>query len=305
MASFKKYQHLERLGTSEVRGIELGVCYIFPKIDGTNSSVWMSDDGELRAGSRKRELSLEDDNAGFYAWAKGQPNLLEFLKSNVGVRLYGEWLVPHSLKTYRKDTWRKFYVFDACVDIEQVEEGPTQRYLPYEEYQEALEKYNIDYIPPLCCIDFPSDVQLTRLLETNKYLIEDGEGCGEGVVVKRYDFVNKYGRPAFAKVVSNSFKDENRKSFGDRVSKGPKAVEKDIVEQFVTKELCEKVYHKLDNELGFTSKMIPRLLNTVYYDLIREESWEFIKKYKNPTIDFKKLQLLTFDITKQHLNKIF
>ena len=39
---FKKYQHIERLGTLEVEGIELGTCYVFPKIDGTNGSnlVW-------------------------------------------------------------------------------------------------------------------------------------------------------------------------------------------------------------------------------------------------------------------------
>ena len=57
---FKKYQHLERFGTTEVNGIEDGMCYIFPKIDGTNSSVWFNDG--LQAGSRKRHLTLESDN---------------------------------------------------------------------------------------------------------------------------------------------------------------------------------------------------------------------------------------------------
>ena len=56
---FRKYQHIERFGTMEVEGIELGLCYIFPKIDGTNSSVWLGEDGQIHAGSRKRELSLE------------------------------------------------------------------------------------------------------------------------------------------------------------------------------------------------------------------------------------------------------
>ena len=30
---FRKYQHIERFGTTEVDGIELGKCYVFPKID--------------------------------------------------------------------------------------------------------------------------------------------------------------------------------------------------------------------------------------------------------------------------------
>ena len=62
---FTRYQHLERFGTTDVLNIEIGTCYVFPKIDGTNACVWMSD-GELQAGSRKRKLTLESDNAGFY-----------------------------------------------------------------------------------------------------------------------------------------------------------------------------------------------------------------------------------------------
>ena len=40
--SFSKYQHVERLGTTETNGIEMGMCYIFPKIDGTNSQLWFN-----------------------------------------------------------------------------------------------------------------------------------------------------------------------------------------------------------------------------------------------------------------------
>ena len=40
---FEKYQHVERFGTSEVEGIELGRTYVFPKLDGTNASVWLED----------------------------------------------------------------------------------------------------------------------------------------------------------------------------------------------------------------------------------------------------------------------
>lgn len=33
MTEFIKYPHLERFGTDEVDGINIGTCYIFPKID--------------------------------------------------------------------------------------------------------------------------------------------------------------------------------------------------------------------------------------------------------------------------------
>ena len=62
--SFKKYQHLEKLGREEVEGINIGECYIFPKLDGTNASLWY-ENGTLYCGSRNRILTIDNDNAGF------------------------------------------------------------------------------------------------------------------------------------------------------------------------------------------------------------------------------------------------
>ena len=115
--SFLKYQHLERFGTVSVEGIENGMCHIFPKIDGTNASVWL-EDGNIKAGSRNRELTLDNDNSGFYNYIIKQQNIIEFLNKFTGIRLYGEFLVPHTLKTYRDDAWKKFYVFDVCGNYE-------------------------------------------------------------------------------------------------------------------------------------------------------------------------------------------
>ena len=44
--NFRKYQHIERFGTTEVQDIEIGECYIFPKIDGCftyNAQVMLAD----------------------------------------------------------------------------------------------------------------------------------------------------------------------------------------------------------------------------------------------------------------------
>lgn len=56
---FKKYQHIVKLGCDEVDGILNGTVYLFYKIDGTNSQVFLKDDGAtLGFGSRNREVSL-------------------------------------------------------------------------------------------------------------------------------------------------------------------------------------------------------------------------------------------------------
>jgi len=73
----------------------------------------------------------------------------------------------------------------------------------------------------------------------------------------------------------------------------------------VTGSLVEKEYSKISVESGWTSKMIPKLLGTVFYCLIKEEAWEFVKELKNPTIDFKRLQALTFARVKEIKPELF
>jgi len=307
---FRKYQHIERFGTTEVENIELGECYIFPKIDGTNASVWLDDNGELQAGSRKRHLSIDDDNAGFCKWAKEQHNLHSYLQENPTHRLFGEYLIPHSLKTYREDAWNRFYVFDVALDKDESEVEQTEsrqsRYLHYHAYRPLLEKHNIDYIPPLAIIENVSYDQFINQLEKNVFLIEDGKGVGEGIVIKNYDFFNRYGRQIWAKIVTSEFKEKHSKTMGAPKVQNKKMVEEEIANKYVTTALCEKVKAKieLDND-GFSSKQIPRLLNTVYHDVVQEESWNFVKQFKNPTINYKTLQHFVFRQVKICLPMLF
>ena len=64
---FKKYQHIEKLGTTEVEGILEGQVSLFYKIDGTNSCIFLKNDNTLGFVSITTELTLDNDNGGFYA----------------------------------------------------------------------------------------------------------------------------------------------------------------------------------------------------------------------------------------------
>lgn len=295
--AFQKYQHIERFGTAETSRIEIGECWIFPKIDGTNASVWM-EDGEIHVGSRNRELSLENDNAGFMAWAVKDEAIHAALHANPHIRLFGEWLVPHSLKTYRNDAWRKFYVFDVMVGEE---------YLPYSEYHPILEEYGIEYIPPICRIVNADYAQLIEQLAKNVFLIEDGKGAGEGIVIKRYDYFNKYGRQTWAKIVTSEFKAKHAKTMGAPVLAEKPIIELAIAKECVTEALVEKELAKilLDNGGDWQSKLIPRLLDTVFYTVIKEESWEIVKRHKFPTIDYKRLKNFIYSETKAAKPELF
>lgn len=305
---FIKYQHLERLGTDEVQNIELGECFVFPKIDGSNACVWLRD-GEIKAGSRNRELSLEQDNGGFLAWVLTQENIKQYLLENPTHRLYGEWLIPHSLKTYRSNAWRNFYVFDVAIDKKQediLHNGDSVvEYLNYGFYKLLLDKHNINYIPPICTITNGSYEQFINQLAKNVFLIEDGQGAGEGIVVKRYDYKNKFNRQTFAKIVTSEFKEKHAKEMGGSEIQGRKLIEEEIAQKYTTLALVEKEHAKICLEVEWTSKVIPRLLNTIYHAIITEESWNFVKEFRNPTIDFKRLQFFVFAFVKRQKPELF
>jgi len=303
---FKKYQHIERFGTIEVEGIEQGVCHVFPKIDGTNGSLWLND-GRIQCGSRKRLLDFGDDNAGFHKENYDKQTFRNFFEAHPDLRLFGEWLVPHSLKTYREDAWRKFYVFNVTRDLpEELPSGEKFEYLSYEEYQPLMEEYGIEYIPCIFKYTNGDYDNFLKCLDVNNFLIEDGKGFGEGIVIKNYAYKNKYGRTTWAKIVTNEFKEKHTRVNGPTERSARIAVEDHIVEKFVTPSLIEKTFQKIVVESdGWSSKFIPRLLSTIYHDLIVEESWNIIKEYKNPMINFKRLQQLTMLKIKSVKSELF
>lgn len=302
---YRRYDHLERLGHRNVTGIEMGLVHVFPKLDGTNSSVWAHGD-VVCAGSRNRQLSLEADNGGFYGWVLGNEEKAVALRNLCADHpdwiIYGEWMIPHTLKTYRTEVWRRFWVFD-------VYDRSRHTYVAYEEYAPILAQYLQDVIEPLCTIRDPSTDQLKAQVETNSYLISDGAGLGEGVVLKNYAW-RTAGAP-WAKVVRNVFKEEAARAFGHAEKSGEFQVEVAIAQEYVTPELVGKTRAKvaldLANEMGTDTtnpnwqqhvemscrgRIIPQLLGRVFHDLIAEEMWDILKKHmkSSSVIDFKKLQ---------------
>jgi hypothetical protein len=62
--------------------------FVSEKIDGTNAQIVITDDGVIRAGSRKRWITSEDDNFGFARWV--EQNRRDLMALGPG-RHFGEW----------------------------------------------------------------------------------------------------------------------------------------------------------------------------------------------------------------------
>lgn len=63
-------------------------CVVTEKIDGTNASIFIGEDGEFRVGSRTRWITPENDNFAFAQWAMQRRD--ELMKLGPGHH-FGEW----------------------------------------------------------------------------------------------------------------------------------------------------------------------------------------------------------------------
>ena len=112
--------------------------------------------------------------------------------------------------------------------------------------------------------------------------------------MKNYSYQNLFKRVCLAKIITNSFKEKHVKEMGATVKNCKQMVEQEICDMYVNTHLIDKTYAKITNEMeGWQSKYIPRLLQTVFYDLVNEELWDAVKELKNPTINFKTLNAIT------------
>lgn len=304
--TFLRYPHLERFGNTAVQDIEFGITHVFPKLDGTNASVWYQKDeidgGRYLAGSRNRVLSIASDNAGFFSYILEKEGTSERIRActqdHKNHILYGEWLVPHTIKNYREDAWRRFWIFD-------VYDRSTGKFLPYEVYQPLMEQYGLDYIP---CIKMYKNGSYDNFLHEAQnnasFLLPDG--CkGEGIVIKNYDWTNKFQQVTWAKIVLNEFKDNFHATMGANLQEvgSPAQV---ICDMACTPHLIEKEYAKIVNhEHEWSSHFIPRLLHTVFYSVVTEELWDCLKKINYASVNFQELKALCIQKVKQTKPELF
>lgn len=294
MSEFIKYQHIEKLGSDEVEGILNGTVYIQSKLDGCNSVLYLGKDGLVHAGSRKREISIADDNHGFAKDIAVQDKYKKFFEKYPNLILYGEFLIKNHIKNYAPTAYREFYVFDITNDN-------GEGYIRWDMFHEFLDPFDIKYIPVIATLDNPTKEEIESYLDKGRFCCMD-ETIQEGIVIKNIDFINKYGRTTWAKLLTNEYKvaKHNKNSIHNE------CVEVQIIDKFLTADFITKEYHKILNEVGeWNSKYIGRLLSTLWYEFINEESWHIIKTFHNPTINYKTLQGLVTDKIKDTLTEVF
>lgn len=297
---FVKYQHVEHIDSDNCAGLTNGRCYIFPKLDGMNTSAYM-ENGKIVCATRNQPV--DDDNE-FHRYIMGKENIVRLLNDNPNLRLYGEWMKPHLIRNYRDDMWSNWFIFDVCEDdpenMTDWRGRTVRKHLPYLRYSELLDRYGIEYIRPLAVINNPSVEEIQDIADNRNraYMIE-GTGCGEGVVVKNYDYTNPNDETIWGKVLNSAYTKTKRQ---DR-DFGITGIEETIANRVVNPLLVEKEYCKILDAKGEVNPNA--LLNIVWYCVIKEHLWDEIKRYRNPVIDFGKLRKETVRLVKDAKPEVF
>lgn len=297
--AFVKYQHVERIDSVDVQGLLDGKCSIFPKMDGSNMGVY-SEDGKMRMMSRN--VDITDSEEPFAVFARSNDSIVRFVRDFPGIRMYGEWMVPHTVKSYIPEVWGRWFVFDLAVDDHDAVYSYTDKdgsertldcrnrgYIPYEEYVPVLEAYGIEYVERLCVEDRPTQERLQEIADREDSWMM-AVGCGEGIVVKRYGYRNPYGFSVWAKVINSEyskFKTEFRRLKREAADAGG-TIEYKIAITYVTPDMVNKEYDRIRVDQGDVNPRM--LLGTVFHCLIKEHTWDAIKKFKIDRLDIKNLR---------------
>jgi hypothetical protein len=122
--------------------------FITEKIDGTNASVTITEDGQFLVGSRTRWITPEDDNYGFAAWAAANKD--ELSKLGPGTH-FGEWWGKGIQRNYSM-TERRFSLFNVsrwaddavrpacCHVVPTLYQGPMEEYGVLKGVKDALKR---------------------------------------------------------------------------------------------------------------------------------------------------------------------
>lgn len=281
----RNYGKIHRLGKDETLGILEGTCYVQEKIDGANTQIWL-EDGVLKMGSRTRILKDDETFNGFVPYVKAHEGILKLLNEHPTLRLYGEWLVRHTI-AYKETSYKKWYMFDIYDDS-------VGLFFTADGVQEFANQYGIAIAPIHGVFESPTLETLQEFVGKSAF----GDR-GEGIVIKNYEFTNSFGDKVFAKIVTESFKEDNAVAFGGNNKYSDTYHEVYVVNKYMTLSRVKKIMDKLQPEINekLDMKHIPRIMGTCYHDMLVEEIWQIAKDV--PALDFKALKRISDKKAKQ------
>ena len=256
------YPKIYAIGHAGIDGIFSEEVIIEEKIDGSQFSFGIDEDGNYYAKSKRVHLAptLPESDM-FYDAVESVRQLAPKLKPGYTYR--GEYLrrPKHNALAYDRIPSNHIILFD-------VNDGHPSKFLSYDEKKEEAERLGLEMVPLLFKGKVTSHEMFKTFLETNSVL---GGVKPEGVVVKNYSRFGVDGKPLFGKFVSEEFKEVHRKDWKE-TNKSSKDVLQLIGEQYNSKARWMKAIQRLRDEgkLEHCPKDIGSLMKEIPEDILSE-----------------------------------
>ena len=272
-------------GTPHIRpkntgAFEVGdIISITTKIDGANSSIsWDETTGKLEVFSRTNLLDSPGALRGFYDYIKTEVEPKTDWSKYDGYVFFGEWCVGHSIKSYNKDWFNKWRIYDIWSKT-------TGCYLSQLTVKDICREIGIEYIEELYYGPFISwDHCRSFIGKSTAYGPEQ-----EGIVVKNQSKLGLDTRDSvYIKIVDEKFKEHmankgHKQKEVDPEKQAALAKATELVESVVTEARVRKMICKLMDEgqlpseiqpkdMGSVMKLLPKL---IYDDVLKEEKETF------------------------------
>ena len=199
---WKKYIKIRALGTDETDGIFDGKIVVQEKVDGANFSFFLDDDKLIFAS--RNMVMIDKKNAG--NWKAMFPVTEAFNqhkdKFNPNYLYVGESTQKHTISY---DLIPGFIGYDIW-------DEETELFLDWKDTKEIFESLGLEFIH----IHFEKDGNKITIEKLQECIKDSAykDGPAEGVVIKNYNKLDGHDRQIFAKIVTDEFKESNRKAFG-------------------------------------------------------------------------------------------
>ena len=269
-------------GTDAIRPKNTGafepgdIIQITTKIDGANASIaWDETTNKLEIFSRTNLLNSPGALRGFYDYVKTEIEPKTDWSIYKDFVFFGEWCVGHTIKSYNKEWFNKWRVYDIWCKS-------TGCYVSQEQVKAICKQLSLDYIEELYYGPFISWDHCKSFL--NKSIAYGPEQ--EGIVIKNQSKLNNENNkaPAYLKIVNECFK-ESQHSKKDKKTLDPeaeaaKAEAVKLAASIVTEARVRKLILKLIDEglvpaelqpkdMGVVMKQLPK---RCFADCLKEES---------------------------------
>ena len=269
-------------GTDAIRPKNTGafepgdIIQITTKIDGANASIaWDETTSKLEIFSRTNLLNSPGALRGFYGYVKTEIEPKTDWSIYKDFVFFGEWCVGHTIKSYNKEWFNKWRVYDIWCKS-------AGCYVSQEQVKAICKQLSLDYIEELYYGPFISWDHCKSFL--NKSIAYGPEQ--EGIVIKNQSKLNNENNkaPAYLKIVNECFKEsqhsKKEKKTLDPEVEAAKAEAVKLAASIVTEARVRKLILKLVDEGLVPAELQPKDMGTVmkqlpkrcFDDCLKEES---------------------------------